>query len=970
MRGPQDSLIDSQRGGRPPGGKLLQRQLQWLESAGYTEIAAAAIQTSVDQEARAEFLELDRQFTASPTGQPIDMARIQEPEVSLVFEEIAQMYREIAERLGPPTGSGPQWRSLGPSTIPNGQTYEPSIRINVSGRIASVIVDPANPAHILVGAANGGVWESFDRGGSWEPRSDYAATLSVGVLAFDPNNSSTVYCGTGEGNAWYNAPLGAGILRSTDGGTTWATLCTDPFVGQGFYDLIVDPADGNHLLAGTTNGLYVSTDAGITWERKRTAETWSLSIASGGSPSAEIIAGCRDGLWNTNNGGNTWSSISLPGAPRSFNRLEADIAPSNSSVAYAWGASPGGAAYLWRRDGGTWRAITTPPGVETGQAWYDWFVAAAPDSDTQVYCGAIEAYRGDLSGSRWTWIKISNHGPSGDAIHPDQHAIAFETGNPNTIYVANDGGLFRSNDRGINWQHCNNGLVITEFEYLAQDPNSAEWLIGGTQDNGTQRWTGSSVHEHVADGDGGDCGVNQSNPNIVFHTYFNMYLERSNTKGDFGSWTFIPPPVPAGEGSLFYPPFETSVTNGQTIAMGGDALYVSRNSGTDWTRLRYPSGGRGSAMYIPNADNVYVGTTNGRIFHTEWNGSSWNAFTVLTTPRASADVSDLFVDPTNLSRIWATYRTIGGGLVFCSDNAGLSWRDCTAGLPRLPINAIAVDPTNVQRIWVAADLGVYQSRDGGATWADFSNGLPHMVVGDILFHPSARLLRAGTRNRGIWEISVDDILPPPELVINGQEVVGTIGSAGEVDRYKFTVTTVGTYTIETSGTMDTVLSLFGPDSDTTLIAEDDDSGPGRLSLLVQNLVAGQYFVRVRHYSPRGTGSYGVSVSSNNIPGAVPIQVNGSEVQGNIGQPAESDLYTFNVTTAGIHIIETSGLIDTFLALFGPNSDTDLIAQDDDSGPGLRSRIEKSLAIGTYFVRVRHFSPAQTGAYGVRARYRN
>ena len=209
--------------------------------------------------------------------------------------------------------------------------------------------------------------------------------------------------------------------------------------------------------------------------------------------------------------------------------------------------------------------------------------------------------------------------------------------------------------------------------------------------------------------------------------------------------------------------------------------------------------------------------------------------------------------------------------------------------------------------------------------------------------------------------------PPQELAINGPEVQGEINPAAESDLYTFRVTTAGTYTIETSGTTNTFLSLFGPDSQTNLVATDDDSGPGTLSLLVQNLGAGQYFVRVRHFSSAGTGAYGVSVRSNNNPGPVQIQVNGPEVQGNIGQPAESDLYTFSVATAGEHMIETSGSTDTFLALFGPNSDTNLIAQDDDSGPGTLSRIQKSLAVGTYFVRVRHFSPAQTGAYGVMIR---
>jgi len=51
---------------------------------------------------------------------------------------------------------------------------------------------------------------------------------------------------------------------------------------------------------------------------------------------------------------------------------------------------------------------------------------------------------------------------------------------------------------------------------------------------------------------------------------------------------------------------------------------------------------------------------------------------------------------------------------------------------------------------VAMDLGVYQSLNAGASWADFSASLPNAIIGDIVFHPHARVLRAGTRNRGVW----------------------------------------------------------------------------------------------------------------------------------------------------------------------------------------------------------------------------
>jgi hypothetical protein len=98
-----------------------------------------------------------------------------------------------------------------------------------------------------------------------------------------------------------------------------------------------------------------------------------------------------------------------------------------------------------------------------------------------------------------------------------------------------------------------------------------------------------------------------------------------------------------------------------------------------------------------------------------------------------------------------------------------------------------------------------------------------------------------------------DEKPPNELKINGAAVQGSISTGGERDRYTFRVKTAGTYAIETTGPTDTFVSLFGPDDEAKLIAEDDDSGPGTLSLLTQKLSAGNYFVRVRHLLPQVRG---------------------------------------------------------------------------------------------------------------------
>ncbi|HEX5116380.1 MAG TPA: hypothetical protein VFW65_14390 [Pseudonocardiaceae bacterium] len=757
MRGPLDQRATSPSR-RPPGGKALTRLLQVLDATGLA--AEADLVTSrVPDDVRAE-LTAPTSFRAA-LEHPGQNGHDPDNVVTLGNTRLA-----VVDDLLRPAVAGPQWRSLGPTTIPGGQTYGSS-RVNVSGRVAAIAVDPRNGNHILCGAANGGVWESTNRGASWAPRTDSAPTTTVGAIAYDPADPTVVLCGTGEGNWW--SYLGAGVLRSQDGGTTWSVLATNPFVGAGFFGLLFDPADHRRVVAATTTGLYTSADGGVSWTRRRTQMTWTITAAtSNGGP--ELLAASNDGIVSSTDGGTTWTAVTLPGSPAGWSRLGVAAAPSNPDVAYVWGATSS-MAYLWRRANGTWTAVSPPAGVSVGQAWYDWYVAVAPDRDDQVYVAAIDLYRGDVAGGSWTWTDLSSK-TSGDSIHPDQHAIAFDPANPAVVYAGSDGGLFTSPDRGITWRHLNNGLVISEYEYVANDFGTTRWLIGGTQDNGTDRWHGTGDWDHSQDGDGGDVAVRRDDARTVFHTFFGMSPERSGSRADAGSWTGIAPPVPAAEGSLFYPPLEASATTGDTVAIGGDALYVSRDLGASWTRLAYPKVARASAMFVPGPDDVFVGTTGGDLFSTHWNGTGWSTPTVLTSPRSGAYLSDLWVRSDH-RRLWVVSSFVGGGRVFRSDDGGITWTDRSPGLPDLPIRCLEVDPRNDSRIWVGADLGVYQSTDAGATWSAFANGLPNAVVGDLNLHPHARVLRAGTRNRGAWEIPVDGWLTQP---VTGVQFTGTLAA--------------------------------------------------------------------------------------------------------------------------------------------------------------------------------------------------
>ena len=631
---------------------------------------------------------------------------------------------------------------MGPSVIPKGQTYG-SARVDVSGRVSSLAVDPGNPAHILCAAAGGGIWESSDTGVTWAPRTDTMPSLAIGAIAFDPANPKVVYAGSGEGNFYF--ALGAGVYKSTNGGTTWTMLASTPFVGVGFYDLVVDRQDSKVLYAATTAGFFLSTNGGSSWSARRSGQCWDVSVHPAGR-TTELLATFEDGLFTSSSAAVTFTRVTLPSSPPStWVRLAVDRVTTSPDVTYVFGADQQ-RGHLWRRAGTTWARITPPSSLDVSQAWYDWYVAATPNDPRQVFVGAIDAWRGDLVGSAWKWTNITTQGTN--SVHPDQHCLAFAPGSPKTIYAGNDGGVYRSTNSGGTWKALNKGLAITEMEYLGSDPTTANWLLTGTQDNGTIRFGGNPVWTHVADGDGGDCVVNPLAPNEVYHSFYDVTLERSSNGGN--TWqTLSPPNVP----SLFYPPVEGFAT---TIAIGGTSLVVSRNRGTSWTTVGLGLGANdvASAMDMPDPNTILVGTHAGRVVRVSWNGTSWKA-TALTSP-TPRHISCIRTDPGTPTRLWVSISQISGsgGLVFRSDNSGGTWVNRSSGLPKIPMNSVAIDPANGNRLWVAGDVGVYQTTNQGTSWTSFSTGLPNALAADLLFHKKDRVLFCATRNRGAWVIKV------------------------------------------------------------------------------------------------------------------------------------------------------------------------------------------------------------------------
>src|SRR5207248_11613494 len=102
-------------------------------------------------------------------------------------------------------------------------------------------------------------------------------------------------------------------------------------------------------------------------------------------------------------------------------------------------------------------------------------------------------------------------------MHPDQHALAFDPRNPATIFVGNDGGVYKSMDRGQSWASLNTDLAITQFyPGISLSRNSSPDILGGMQDNGSVEYTGTSVWAHVACCDGGFTAISFQSPSAAF----------------------------------------------------------------------------------------------------------------------------------------------------------------------------------------------------------------------------------------------------------------------------------------------------------------------------------------------------------------------------------------------------------------------------------------------------------------------
>ncbi len=668
---------------------------------------------------------------------------------------------------------------------------------NIGGRVRAMLAHPTFTNILWCGGVDGGVWKTTNSGAAWFPLNDFMANLAVACMVMDPSNPDVIYAGTGEGTYNLDAIRGAGIFKTTDGGGTWSQLSSTANASFQYVSrLAIDPNDSQVILAATRSGIFRSADGGDTWSQPSTIEV--LDVAFHPTDSSQCIASGYNGkaLYSPN-GGLNWSAATGLPAPAGFvvGRVEVAYSRSSPSTVFASMDNHNGEVYRSVDGGHSYSLRNSGNNYLGGQGWYGNALWVDPTTTNVLIVGGIDLWRSADGGA--TLTKISEWQSAPISAHADHHVIvhspAFNGTTVKTVFFGNDGGVYRALDAynvslTSGWQELNNNLGITEFYGGAGNSNTSV-IVGGTQDNGTLRYStngGAQGWTAMFGGDGGFAAADQSDANYFYGEYVYLEIHRSANGGLTSSYIYSGiSDAGRSSGANFIAPFILDPNNPNTMLAGGLSLWRSSNvkaASPSWSAIKPSSTGvKISAIAVAPGDSdvIWVGYNNGDVYSTT-NGTAtsptWNQRDLGTPNLPNRYCERIAVEPNNSSRVYVTFGGFNADNVWRTSNNGLTWSNITANLPAAPVNSIVIAPTDTNTLYVGTEVGVFGSSDGGGHWSTGNDG-PANVAVDELFWLGNKLV-AVTHGRGMFYIA--PALGGPNLFAAGSAVIGGNGN-GWVD---------------------------------------------------------------------------------------------------------------------------------------------------------------------------------------------
>lgn len=669
-----------------------------------------------------------------------------------------------------------QWENLGPYDYYGSDAWSGG----GVGRINCTAFHPTDPNTMWVGAAAGGLWKTIDGGTTWTPMTDHFPSIGISDIAVHPTNPNIIYILTGDGDAAalglnpfvpftsaYPGPASIGIMKTEDGGLTWEQT------GMGFTEaalvngcrLLIHPANPDILLVGLLNtGIFRSSNGGVNWTSVfGVVSVWDMEFQPG-NPQV-VYAASSNGFVKSTDGGVTWAIDNDPSFPAStWARLTLAISPSapqNVYLLFGDSAPAGsfGGLYKSTDAGSSFNLMSNTPNIlandmggggGTPQAAYNQCMAVDPTNDNRIFVGAINCWKSEDGGITWgreTWWTRS-FADTDPYVHADFHNMYF---NGNTLFVNNDGGIYKTNDYGHSWTELSSGLSLMMFYEI--DILNNEWL-GGSQDNGTNGTNFSDPQCHQLWGGDGFAAVWHTGNNTI------QYISSQNAiyRRQFG--TSVPiSPIELGNGDFWNceiemhttdPDYVFASTRNEIYRGNGNNFEFTWDSLGTWSFLPGP-GERvfGFSQCVSDPTTMYVVSQNNilRTNNLDQTAPSW---TPLSSPVAGgAFISNVVVNPTDTAEVWITCSGYANNQkVYYSNNNGNSWTNISGTLPNIPIRCIAYQPGSNDGLYIGTDIGMYYRNNTIGDWIYFSNHFPNTIVRDIELNGTH--VFAGTYGRGIW----------------------------------------------------------------------------------------------------------------------------------------------------------------------------------------------------------------------------
>ncbi len=778
--------------------------------------------------------------------------RLRDPATGVIPPGIRNEELDFAARL--PVRSGEHFNRAAADEV-QAQGWRPRGPYNVGGRTRAMAIDVSDENVIMAGAVSGGMWRSEDGGQTWTKTTGPAQLQSVTCIAQDtrPGRTNTWYYGTGElfGNSASSRDLvavylGDGLFKSSDGGRSWsvleATATGQPHLFDILFNLtwsvVTNPniADEDHVYAALPGTIERSTDGGASWTRV-------LGNAGSGASFADIVITNTGALYGVVESrtrepgiyrsldGIDWVNIAPEFWPTGYRRCVMAPYPGDQNQIYMVvhtfsgfrGVSNQGRVEFHRLfkytylsgdgmgAGGQWEELTDnmpnfdgPYGDFISQTSYDLTLAVKPDDPDVVFIGGTNLYRstdGFRSTANTAWI--GGYSTKGDTAvfpghHPDQHGILFKPSDPNVLYSANDGGVFRLDDALTDdpqWVSLNQGYQTTQFYTVALDQSAAgdSTIIGGLQDNGTlfiNSNAADAAWREILFGDGSYCAIAADKEYYIAQKQLaRIFRQEVDAAGSVirearvdplshSNPLFINPMVlDPSDNRIMY------ITSGARLWRNSDITQIpwGQAEPTDmgWTELVGTTVTGLSNSLIASiavsvarpAHRVYYGTSEGKVYRADdLHLSDENVSTVFTSESVlqSGYVSSIAIDPYDADRVLIVQSNYRLQSLFYTDDGGESWTPVGGNLEEegdgsgsgpscrsaAIINVAGVGPV----YYVGTSTGLYSTdrMEGMSTvWEqEAPEMIGNMVVEMVTARQSDGLIVAATHGGGIYSGNV------------------------------------------------------------------------------------------------------------------------------------------------------------------------------------------------------------------------